>query len=628
MPFPAAHDCPLILDELIGPIVYEMPISAAKGRTLADYEVVRIPVHLSAEEQARYDQLSRQVRAYMIERRKTDPHFQWEDVCQETAATPEARRVLKAYFAKKSIEDRAEEKLRVLEDLFRLHAHEPCLVFAGSNAMARDVSQRFLIPCLLNHCGKKERLDVLRGLEERDLSGLGGQPGAGRGRGPARGEGGHRDRRHGLQPPGQAAAGPHPAEIGERPGGALRNRHGRYERGTAARGRGERAMLTRELAIAAYDAGRILPDRLLRKTHRPYLDYAERMLAVYRDGVGRTRRELHRAVQAVFAEADDCPTRRIEAFCKLLDERATYQQDRGKRAAALRREVFRMAAPLHPLVRKADRLFEHEEVRAKREIAARLGRPWKEIEQELFADVIEFHRLAAFEGYPDGVALLARYNVAQVQAALYGAVSMTVWAGEDFKTIVRYAKLARLMHTIVRSGEGRYTFPFRRPGLGAPPDAPLRGGDGPLPAGAVGLPGLADARGGPHPAAGLEREPRPVVGRRAQQPPAGAGGVRFQRGRGLCREMGRRETRRLAAGARRRDPPPEAEGFCARFRFPPRRRPHGADGDRRLLDAGVPRKRSWKRCGPFSSTASCWPSPGPRRRPRRKRESSLPCRGK
>ena len=77
-----------ILDGLIGPIVYEMPISAAKGRTLADYEVVRIPVHLSAEEQARYDQFSRQVRAYMIERRKTDPHFQWEDVCQETAAAP------------------------------------------------------------------------------------------------------------------------------------------------------------------------------------------------------------------------------------------------------------------------------------------------------------------------------------------------------------------------------------------------------------------------------------------------------------------------------------------------------------------------------------------------------------
>ena len=222
-------------------------------------------------------------------------------------------------------------------------------------------------------------------------------------------------------------------------------------------------MLTRELAIAAYSAGRILPDRLLRKTHRPYLDYAQRMLAVYRNGVGRTRRELHRAVQSIFAEAGDCPARRIQAFCKLLDERATYSQDRGKRAAALRREVFRMAAPLHPLVRRADRLFEHEEARAKTEIAGRLGRPWAEIEQELFADVIEFHRLAAFEGYADAAALLARYNVAQVQVALYNAVSMTVWAGEDFKTILRYAKLARLMHTIVRSGEDRYCFHFDGP---------------------------------------------------------------------------------------------------------------------------------------------------------------------
>ena len=158
-------------------------------------------------------------------------------------------------------------------------------------------------------------------------------------------------------------------------------------------------MLTRELAIAAYSDGRILPDRLLRKTHRPYLDYAERMLAVYRDGIGRTRRELHRAVQAFLRRPTTARPGGSRPSASCWTKRATYQQDRGKRAAALRREVFRMAAPLHPLVRKADRLFEHEEVRAKREIAARLGRPWKEIEQELFADVIEFHRLAAFEGY-------------------------------------------------------------------------------------------------------------------------------------------------------------------------------------------------------------------------------------
>jgi len=151
---------------LIGPIVYQMPLSAARGQSLADYEVTRIPIHLSPEEQSRYSQLAEEVRRFIIERRKTEPKYSWKDLCNESGQSPEARRALRAYLAKKSIEDRAEEKLRVLEDLFRLHVGEPCLVFAGSNAMARDVSRRFLIPCLLNHCGKKERLEVLRGLED------------------------------------------------------------------------------------------------------------------------------------------------------------------------------------------------------------------------------------------------------------------------------------------------------------------------------------------------------------------------------------------------------------------------------------------------------------------------------
>jgi uncharacterized protein len=221
-------------------------------------------------------------------------------------------------------------------------------------------------------------------------------------------------------------------------------------------------MLTRELAIAEYDRGRILPDRLTRKTHGPYADYAERMLAVYRNGIGRMRRELHRAVRDILADADDCPARRIDAFCKLLDDASVYNRDRRGRAAALRREVFHAAAASHPLVRRADRLFEHEEHAVKTAIAERLGRPWSAIDCELFADVIDFHRLAEFPGYADGPAVLARYNVAQVQAALFGATSMTVWADDDFKTIVRYAKLARLMHTITRLGGGQECPPHQQ----------------------------------------------------------------------------------------------------------------------------------------------------------------------
>ena len=153
------------LTRLIGPLVHELPLSAVRGKTLADYQVVRIPVFLSQTEQCRYDQLSRQVRSHLARRRLADPAANWQDVCLAAASDPQSQRALRAFRAKQAIEDRAEQKLRVLEDLFRLHLGEPCLVFAGSNAMARDVSRHFLIPCLLSHCGKRERREFLQGLE-------------------------------------------------------------------------------------------------------------------------------------------------------------------------------------------------------------------------------------------------------------------------------------------------------------------------------------------------------------------------------------------------------------------------------------------------------------------------------
>ncbi|MEZ6137771.1 MAG: DEAD/DEAH box helicase family protein [Pirellulaceae bacterium] len=167
---PSRLDLPLggspNLDDLIGPVCYELPLEKVRGRTLADYDVVRIPVHLSDEEQARYDGLADVVRHYMHQRRTEEPTFTWEQLCMESSSDIEARRALQAYRQKQAIEDRASEKLRILEDLLRLHAGSPVIVFVGSNAMARDVSQRFLIPCLLSHCGKKERLDYLDGLRD------------------------------------------------------------------------------------------------------------------------------------------------------------------------------------------------------------------------------------------------------------------------------------------------------------------------------------------------------------------------------------------------------------------------------------------------------------------------------
>jgi superfamily II DNA or RNA helicase len=151
------------LDWLIGPAVYQMPFRKAKGSTLADFDVVRIPVALNDCEQATYDQCSRAIRHYITSRRKDLPGYTWRDLCKESGKDPQARHAQKAYYLKQSIEDRAAEKLRVLEDIFRLHNGQQIIVFAGSNAMAIEVSRRFLVPTILSHTRKRERLAVLEG---------------------------------------------------------------------------------------------------------------------------------------------------------------------------------------------------------------------------------------------------------------------------------------------------------------------------------------------------------------------------------------------------------------------------------------------------------------------------------
>lgn len=157
------------LDWLIGPVAYRMPFRQAKGATLADFDVVRIPVALTDAEQATYDQCSRLVRHFIASRRKETPGYAWQDLCKESGKDPQARQAQKAYYLKQSIEDRAAEKLRVLEDIFRLHYGQQTIVFAGSNVMAIEVSRRFLVPTILSHTRKRERLAVLGGFAERQF---------------------------------------------------------------------------------------------------------------------------------------------------------------------------------------------------------------------------------------------------------------------------------------------------------------------------------------------------------------------------------------------------------------------------------------------------------------------------
>ncbi len=153
-----------MLTELIGPFVFEEGIPQARGKTLADYSIIRVPIYLTEAEQAEFDRLSRRIRTYVARRRREGGSFDWkEDLARLSRTDPEAKKALRCYRRKLALVHRSAEKLRVVEDILRLHPTEQCVIFTASNRMALDVSARFLIPALTAHSDKRERNAVLDG---------------------------------------------------------------------------------------------------------------------------------------------------------------------------------------------------------------------------------------------------------------------------------------------------------------------------------------------------------------------------------------------------------------------------------------------------------------------------------
>jgi len=162
-----------LLTELIGPVVYEEGISQARGRTLADYAIVRVPIYLTEAEQAEFDQLSRRIRAYVARRRRDGGRFDWkEDLAKLSRTDPEAKEILRCYRRKLALIYRSEGKLRVVEDILRLHPTDQCVIFTASNRMALDVSARFLMPALTAHSDKRERNLMLDAFARGTVRGL------------------------------------------------------------------------------------------------------------------------------------------------------------------------------------------------------------------------------------------------------------------------------------------------------------------------------------------------------------------------------------------------------------------------------------------------------------------------
>jgi predicted nuclease of restriction endonuclease-like RecB superfamily len=183
------------------------------------------------------------------------------------------------------------------------------------------------------------------------------------------------------------------------------------------------------------------------------IPYLSRGIAVYRARIGDRLGDVRNAARAAL---QGLRPDRMEGVINLLDDAAIYEWPRGSMQAERRLHVFE-AASVYPVL--------DEEVRR-----SLLGAAFDPISGQrgepvalLYADYPEFHKLVAFPRDYSSEELRRDYDLAQAQALLYDALRIEVEVRGDFKHIVQYARLSRLLHRVERMAAGGYRLVFDGP---------------------------------------------------------------------------------------------------------------------------------------------------------------------
>lgn len=214
-------------------------------------------------------------------------------------------------------------------------------------------------------------------------------------------------------------------------------------------------MLTLDLLRTRFDGDRIEP-RYVDVDSTRHGKAAQELIALFSSCAGRSRRQLQTALDEYAGDRVDYRIQR--GLTKLLvDDACTFEVDSTAPPEQLRRQVFAAARRHHPVVSDPDLFHGADRDQVLAVVAADLGLPAQAVDDGLYADLADNHRLTQFQP-PTARALLQRYNTALAQAMLYRCREITVHVrhqeGVRYRQLFTAVKLNRLIHTVTRDGDG------------------------------------------------------------------------------------------------------------------------------------------------------------------------------
>jgi len=152
-----------LMPELVGPIIYRRSPEDLAGTYLAPYDVVRIPIKLTAVERVEYAEADAVYRDFLQKHRlviRTPEDWQRFIMVASTSHSG-GREALLAARKRREIRASAERKGATLERLLKQHWRDRTIVFTKSVEEVYTLSERFLIPGITYETSARERKEIL-----------------------------------------------------------------------------------------------------------------------------------------------------------------------------------------------------------------------------------------------------------------------------------------------------------------------------------------------------------------------------------------------------------------------------------------------------------------------------------
>ncbi|RKZ39885.1 MAG: hypothetical protein DRQ49_10105 [Gammaproteobacteria bacterium] len=173
-----------------------------------------------------------------------------------------------------------------------------------------------------------------------------------------------------------------------------------------------------------------------------YLNIANDLIKLVKANVGDSRGELADALRAY--EGDSLDYRIIRGLANVLEKRCVFGNESPVNPIELRAALFTQG----PVTVKNDLLSTLTRTQAVAEMAAQFNITTEQVEQALFADLMEERILLGIEEILTPFDLIARYNLEVARGLLYWASEVDIIVRDSYKDLFKYIKLFKLMHTI------------------------------------------------------------------------------------------------------------------------------------------------------------------------------------